>query len=63
MEGPDHEASIEPSEFSNLVPGLSDVAKRRNRRMKASQVDPENEEEVTEMMILADDEEISWEEE
>lgn len=51
------------SEFSNLVPGLSDVAKRRNRRMKASQVDPENEEEVTEMMILAEDEEISWEEE
>ena len=25
---------------SNLVPGLSDVAKRRNRRMKASQVTP-----------------------
>lgn len=51
------------SGFSNLVPGLSDVAKRRNRRMKASQVDPEDEEEVGQMMELAEDEQISWEEE
>jgi hypothetical protein len=31
--------------------------------LKAAQVDPENEEEVQEMMDLADDEEVSWEEE
>ena len=51
------------SGFSNLVPGLSDVAKRRNRKMKASQVDPEDEEEVSLMMELAEDEQVSWEEE
>lgn len=51
------------SDFSNLVPGLSDVAVRRNRRMKASQVDPNDAEEVNEMMELAEDEGISWEEE
>ena len=56
-------SSSEPSDFSGLVPGLADVATRRNRRLKAAQVDPENEEEVTEMMVLADDEEVSWEEE
>ena len=45
------------------MPGLADVATRRNRRLKATQVDPENEEEVAEMMDLAEDEEVSWEEE
>tara|TARA_A100001037_G_C14976523_1_gene556158 strand:- start:134 stop:877 length:744 start_codon:yes stop_codon:yes gene_type:complete len=50
-------------DFSGLVPGLSDVANRRGRRLKAAQVDPGNEEEVQEMMDLADDEEVSWEEE
>tara|TARA_B100000925_G_C22004548_1_gene472964 strand:+ start:816 stop:1559 length:744 start_codon:yes stop_codon:yes gene_type:complete len=53
----------ESSDFSDLVPGLADVASRRNRRLKATQVDPENEEEVSEMMDLAEDEEVSWEEE
>ncbi len=51
------------SNFANLVPGLNDVAVRRNRRMKASQVDPDDAEEVIAMMELADDEGISWEEE
>ena len=55
--------STETSDFSGLVPGLADVANRRNRRLKATQVDPENEEEVAEMMDLAEDEEVSWEEE
>ena len=55
--------STETSDFSGLVPGLADVATRRNRRLKATQVDPENEEEVSEMMLLAEDEEVSWEEE
>ena len=51
------------SDFSGLVPGLADVANRRSRRLKAAQVDPANEEEVQEMMDLADDEGVSWEEE
>jgi len=50
-------------EFTDLVPGLADVANRRNRRLKAAQVDPKNEEEVQNMMELAEDEEVSWEEE
>ena len=53
----------ESSDFSGLVPGLADVASRRNRRLKAAQVDPANEEEVAEVMELSEDEEVSWEEE
>lgn len=54
----------EPAEgFADLVPGLSDVASRRGRRLKASQVDPEDEEAVGKMMELSEDEEVSWEEE
>ena len=49
--------------FENLVPGLSEVSNRRSRRMRASQVDPEDEEAVAEMMELSEDENISWEEE
>ena len=57
-------ANIESTEgFADLVPGLSDIANRRSRRLKASQVDPENEGAVTEMMELSEDEEVSWEEE
>ncbi len=51
------------AEFSNLVPGLAEVAERRNRRLKAHQVNPEDSEAVAEMMELSEDEEISWEEE
>ena len=53
----------ESEEFSDLVPGLSAVADKRSRRLKAAQVDPKDEEEVSEMMELADDEVVSWEEE
>jgi hypothetical protein len=50
--------------FEGLVPGLAKISQeRRNRRMKASQVDPEDDEAVDEMMVLADDENINWEEE
>ena len=49
--------------FEELVPGLSDLAQRRSRRMRASQVDPQDVEAVTEMMELAEDEDVSWEEE
>lgn len=57
------EYSSSTDDFADLVPGLADVANRRNRRLKAIQVDPEDEEEVQQMMELADDEEVSWEEE
>ena len=49
--------------FEGLVPGLSDLSQRRSRRMRASQVDPEDADAVTEMMELAEDEEVSWGEE
>ena len=57
------EYSSSTDDFADLVPGLADVANRRNRRLKAIQVDPEDEEEVQQMMELADDEGVSWEEE
>tara|TARA_A100001037_G_scaffold262161_1_gene251584 strand:- start:272 stop:1015 length:744 start_codon:yes stop_codon:yes gene_type:complete len=57
------EYSSSTDDFADLVPGLVDVANRRNRRLKAIQVDPEDEEEVQQMMELADDEGVSWEEE
>ena len=46
-----------------MVPGLSEISDRRSRRMRASQVDPEDEDAVAEMMELSDDENIVWEEE
>ncbi|MBA88904.1 MAG: RNA-processing protein [Euryarchaeota archaeon] len=54
---------VESGEFQDLVPGLAAVADRRNRRLKAVQVDPEDKEEVREMMELSEDENVSWEEE
>jgi ribosomal RNA assembly protein len=51
------------SEFVDLVPGLAAVAERRNRRLKAHQVDPEDEEAVSKVMVLAEDEVVDWEEE
>ena len=53
----------EAGEFQDLVPGLAAVADKRNRRLKAAQVDPEDKEEVREMMELSEDENVSWEEE
>lgn len=49
--------------FEALVPGLADVARRRSRRLKASQIDPENEDEMAEALELSEDESIAWEEE
>tara|TARA_B100000945_G_C20419508_1_gene617059 strand:- start:1313 stop:2056 length:744 start_codon:yes stop_codon:yes gene_type:complete len=49
--------------FEELVPGLSEISDRRSRKMRASQVDPEDEEAVAEMMELSEDENIVWEEE
>ena len=55
--------TTQTDDFADLVPDLANVAHRRNRRLKASQVDPENEEAVVEVMELAEDEEVNWEEE
>ena len=55
--------SVETVGFENLVPGLSEISDRRSRRMRASQVDPEDGEAVSEMMELSDDETVVWEEE
>ena len=49
--------------FETLVPGLSAARRRRERRMKDSQVDPEDESAVREMLELSEDEEILYEEE
>lgn len=54
---------VETTGFENLVPGLSEISDRRSRRMRASQVDPEDEEAVFEMMELSEDETVIWEEE
>jgi ribosomal RNA assembly protein len=55
--------SVETTGFENLVPGLSEISDRRSRRMRASQVDPEDGEAVIEMMELSEDETVIWEEE
>ena len=57
------QANPNSSGFEALVPGLADISDRKSRKMKAAQVDPENEEAVNAMMELSDDEEIIWEEE
>ncbi len=50
--------------FDTLVPGLAAARERRaERRLKAHQVDPDDEDEVAEMMALAEDESIEWAEE
>lgn len=54
---------VETTGFENLVPGLTEISNRRSRRMRASQVDPEDGEAVFEMMELSEDETVVWEEE
>ncbi|MDG1539044.1 MAG: KH domain-containing protein [Candidatus Poseidonia sp.] len=52
------------SGFDSLVPGLAEISEsRNNRRMRAAQVDPEDGNAVSEMMELAEDETVNWEEE
>lgn len=50
-------------EFDGLVPGLAKVSERKERRLRASQVDPDDDEAVDAMMEMADDESVTWEEE
>ena len=59
----EREESRDMGGFEGLVPGLAEVSRRKDRRMRASQVDPEDDEAVADMMALADDETIQWEEE
>ena len=49
--------------FEHLVPGLSNITERRNRKYKNSQPDINNEEDLEELMSLSDDENIDWSEE
>jgi ribosomal RNA assembly protein len=53
----------ENERFDALVPGLGAARRRRSRRYKGAQINPENEEEVNEMMELEDDESITFGEE
>ena len=57
------ERSEKSSAFDSLVPGLSAARRRRERRLTDSQVDPEDSEAVKEMLELAEDEKITYEEE
>jgi len=47
--------------FEHLVPGLSNITQRRNRKLKSFQ--PNNDEDLSELMKLNDDEKIDWSEE
>ena len=51
------------SKFDTLVPGLAQARRRRERRHKASQIDPSDSDEVSEVMKLSDDESVTFEEE
>jgi ribosomal RNA assembly protein len=53
----------EPSTFETLVPGLAQARRRRERRYRDSQVDPDDEAEVARTLELAEDEEIIYQEE
>ena len=60
-----HEEKIttDNSGFETLVPSLADARRRRERRFTNSQVDPLDEDAITEMMKLAEDEKIVYGEE
>ena len=57
------DTSDDGGRFEALVPGLDAAKRRRERRYKDAQVDPEDSQAVDEMMNLADDESIGFEEE
>ena len=56
-------SSRDSSKFDTLVPGLAQARRRRERRDKDSQVSPSDSDEVSEVMELADDESVTFEEE
>ena len=51
------------SKFETLVPGLAQARRRRERRLNSPQVDSSDSDEVSEVMELADDESVMFEEE
>ena len=51
------------STFEALVPSLADARRRRERKFTNSQIDPLDQDAISEMMKLADDEKIVFEEE
>ena len=63
LESYEERSPDETSTFETLVPGLAEVRRRRERRYRDSQVDPDDDEQVDSMLDLADDEEITYEEE
>ena len=56
-------SSRDSSKFDTLVPGLAQARRRRERRKKDSQVNSSDPDEVSEVMELADDESVTFEEE
>ena len=53
----------EEGRFEALVPGLDAARRKRERRYKEAQVDPEDADAIDQMMELAEDESIGFEEE
>ena len=53
----------EGGRFEAMVPGLDAARRKRERRYKEAQVDPEDTEAIEQMMELAEDESIGFEEE
>ncbi len=49
--------------FEALVPGLDAARRKRERRYKEAQVDPDDAEAIEQIMELAEDESIGFEEE
>ena len=49
--------------FDALVPGLAAARRAKERRLRSSQVDPDDAEAVAEMLELSEDEDITYEEE
>ena len=56
-------SSRDSSKLDTLVPGLAQARRRRERRKKDSQVNSSDADEVSEVMELADDESVTFEEE
>ena len=63
LETHEEKVTVDNSAFETLVPSLADARRRRERRFTNSQVDPLDEDVITEMMKLAEDEKIVYEEE
>ena len=63
LETHEETVTVDNSAFETLVPSLADARRRRERRFTNSQVDPIDEDAITEMMKLAEDEKIIYEEE